>query len=89
MCRNLWRAQAKLLFNSRLSVLTRSRHIFAAATTTRRPQLPYTPGSDGAGTIHSTGQDVTEFKIGDRVYTAGSLSGTYAEYALLQNAPSA
>jgi NADPH:quinone reductase len=28
---------------------------------------------------------VTAFKIGDRVYTAGSLSGTYAEFALCKN----
>ncbi len=36
------------------------------------PALPYTPGSDAAGVL----QD------GARVYVAGSLSGTYAEYAL-------
>jgi NADPH2:quinone reductase len=46
------------------------------------PKLPYTPGKDGAGTIASVGPDVTGFKPGDRVYTAGSISGTYAEYSL-------
>jgi NADPH2:quinone reductase len=48
----------------------------------RLPELPYTPGNDGAGVIEKIGDSVTEFKPGDRVYTAGSLSGAYAEFAL-------
>jgi NADPH2:quinone reductase len=48
----------------------------------RLPALPYTPGNDGAGVIERAGSDVTGFKAGDRVYTAGSLSGTYAEFVL-------
>lgn len=48
----------------------------------RLPNLPYTPGNDGAGVVDQVGADVSEFKAGDRVYTAGSLSGTYAEFAL-------
>src|SRR5438874_11265418 len=48
----------------------------------RLPALPYTPSNDGAGVIEQAGSDVTEFKAGDRVYTAGSLSGTYAEFVL-------
>jgi NADPH:quinone reductase len=50
----------------------------------RIPPLPYTPGTDGAGVIESVGKDVTRFKPGDRVYLAGSLSGTYAELALCE-----
>lgn len=46
------------------------------------PKLPYTPGKDGAGTVESVGGDVTRFNAGDRVYTAGCISGTYAEFAL-------
>src|SRR5256885_4486472 len=46
------------------------------------PPLPYTPGTDGAGTIDSIGDGVKRVKAGDRVYVAKSLSGTYAEYAL-------
>jgi NADPH2:quinone reductase len=53
-----------------------------AGTYARLPELPYTPGNDGAGVVEQVGPDVTEFKTGDRVYTAGSLSGTYAEFAL-------
>jgi len=47
-----------------------------------KPALPYTPGNDGAGVVEQIGDSVTEFKPGDRVYTAGSSSGTYAEFAL-------
>lgn len=46
------------------------------------PKLPYTPGKDGAGVVEAVGQNVTKWKSGDRVYTANSISGTYAEYAL-------
>lgn len=45
-------------------------------------KLPYTPGKDGAGIVESVGPEVSKFKPGDRVYTAGSISGTYAEYSL-------
>jgi NADPH2:quinone reductase len=53
-----------------------------AGTYARKPALPYTPGNDGAGMIERVGTDVDEFKPGDRVYTAGSISGTYGEFAL-------
>jgi NADPH:quinone reductase len=47
-----------------------------------KPPLPYTPGSDGAGTVEAVGEGVTKVKPGDRVYTAKTLTGAYAEYAL-------
>jgi NADPH2:quinone reductase len=47
-----------------------------------KPPLPYTPGSDAAGTIEAVGQGITGVKAGDRVYTATTISGAYAEYAL-------
>ena len=46
------------------------------------PKLPYTPGKDGAGTVEAVGEGVSRFAVGDRVYTADSLTGTYAEYSL-------
>lgn len=46
----------------------------------KRP-LPYTPGSDAAGTVEAIGEGVTAV-IGDRVYLAGTITGAYAEKAL-------
>jgi NADPH:quinone reductase len=48
----------------------------------RKPPLPYTPGSDGAGIVEAVGEGVKKVKQGDRVYTTNTLSGAYAEYAL-------
>src|SRR4051812_4938682 len=45
-------------------------------------QFPFTPGNDGAGIIEEVGPGAKEWTKGDRVYIAGSLSGTYAELAL-------
>ena len=47
-----------------------------------KPSLPYTPGADAAGVVAEVGPDVKGLKAGDRVYTAGTLSGAYAELAL-------
>ena len=47
-----------------------------------RPQLPYTPGADAAGTVISVGSGVQGFRAGDRVYVAGNLTGSYAEQTL-------
>jgi NADPH2:quinone reductase len=47
-----------------------------------KPPLPYTPGSDAAGVVEAVGEGVTKVKPGDRVYTAKTLTGAYAEFAL-------
>ncbi len=46
------------------------------------PPLPYTPGTDAAGVVEAVGPDVKSVVKGDHVYTAGSLTGTYAEFCL-------
>jgi len=46
------------------------------------PQLPYTPGTDGAGVVESVGDGVSKVRPGDRVYLAKNLTGSYADYAL-------
>jgi len=45
-------------------------------------KLPYTPGLDGAGVISVVGSEVKHRQVGQRVYVAWSLSGTYAEEVL-------
>jgi len=56
-------------------------------TYARKPPLPYTPGSDGAGDVEAVGAEVKGFARGDRVYIAGfgnspAGAGTYAELAV-------
>jgi NADPH:quinone reductase len=53
-----------------------------AGTYAIKPALPYTPGSDSAGVVEAVGEGVKKVKRGDRVYTARTITGAYAEYAL-------
>lgn len=46
------------------------------------PPVPFTPGKDAAGIVEEIGSEVSKVKVGDRVYLAGSVTGTYAENAL-------
>jgi NADPH2:quinone reductase len=43
--------------------------------------LPFTPGSEGAGTVVAVGDDVRDIAVGDRVAST-NLQGSYAELAL-------
>jgi NADPH2:quinone reductase len=47
-----------------------------------KPALPYTPGNDGAGEVARLGEGVDSVQPGDRVFLSGSLTGTYAGFAL-------
>jgi NADPH:quinone reductase len=47
---------------------------------------PYTPGTDAGGLVEAVGDAVGDLAVGDRVYTSGSLTGTYAELALCRRA---
>jgi len=55
-----------------------------AGTYPVKPPLPYTPGSDAAGIIEAVGEGVKKTKVGDRVYTAKTVTGAYAEYCLAE-----
>lgn len=55
-----------------------------SGTYARLPELPYTPGLDGAGTIEAVGDGVTLLQPGDRVYVAGSITGTLAELCICE-----
>ena len=51
-----------------------------AGTPPYNGELPFTPGTDGAGEIVEIGDEVSDWKIGDRVYVyAPRGAGTYAE----------
>lgn len=53
-----------------------------AGTNNYTATFPHTPGKDAAGTIVQLGAKVSGFKIGQRVYCAGTLSGASAELCL-------
>ncbi len=48
-----------------------------------KPELPYTPGFDGAGVVDKVGEGVKRYKSGDKVFVAALMArrntGTYAE----------
>ena len=48
----------------------------------RRPELPFTPGGDGAGEVVALGDGVADLAAGDRVYLGGA-NGTYAEQCVV------
>jgi NADPH:quinone reductase len=48
----------------------------------KSPALPFTVGSEAAGTVEQIGADVEEVRVGDRVAYA-MVVGSYAEYAIV------
>ena len=46
-------------------------------------QLPVTLGHEFCGTVVSVGEDITEWKVGDRLVNWGVPNGAYAEYCLV------
>lgn len=46
------------------------------------PPLPFTPGKDAAGIVEKVGENIKKVEVGERVYLADSVTGTYAEFAL-------
>lgn len=51
-------------------------------THSKKPALPYTPGSDVSGVVQDVGEGVTSLKAGDRVFTTSTLTGGYADFAV-------
>ena len=50
-----------------------------------RQEMPFTPGTEGAGVVEAVGGGVTDVKVGDRVAYAGG-SGGYSEERLIHAA---
>ena len=48
--------------------------------------LPYTPGTDAAGEVIERGAAVHDLEAGARVYTSGTVGGSYAEWVLCEAA---
>ena len=48
-----------------------------------KPELPFTPGGDVAGTVAALGEGVSNLSVGDRV-VAGGLGGGFAEYGVYE-----
>ena len=50
------------------------------------PELPYTPGNDGAGVVDAVGEGVKDVRAGERVFVAAARAarntGTYAGYVV-------
>ncbi len=46
------------------------------------PELPYVPGKDVSGVVIKVGDNVKKWQEGDRVYSSGTVSGGYAEFAV-------
>jgi len=49
------------------------------------PSLPYTPGKDGAGIVEEVGNEVSNFKKGDRVFSTLVRSGSLAQYGVVES----
>jgi len=49
-----------------------------------KPKLPYIPGKDSAGIVTKIGKNVTDFKVGERVYSVESVTGTYCEFTIIE-----
>src|SRR5262245_9110492 len=50
----------------------------------RKPNLPYTPGTDIGGVVRALGTNVTRVRVGDRVY-GHAVVGGYGEVALCED----
>ena len=49
------------------------------------PKLPYIPGREGAGIIEKVGSSVTKFAPGDRVWFSAPVTGSAAEYSVVES----
>uniref|UniRef100_A0A8C5DCJ9 Enoyl reductase (ER) domain-containing protein n=1 Tax=Gouania willdenowi TaxID=441366 RepID=A0A8C5DCJ9_GOUWI len=75
-------ANNQVLINVRACGVNPVETYIRAGTYARKPNLPYTPGTDVAGVVEQVGDGVTTLKVGDRVFTTDTESGGYAEFTV-------
>ncbi|HEX7323747.1 MAG TPA: NADPH:quinone reductase [Rhodanobacteraceae bacterium] len=75
-------AAGQVLINVQAAGVNPVETVIRSGRYARLPELPYTPGTDAAGTVAAVGVGVEAFKAGNRVYVAGTLTGAYAERTL-------
>ncbi len=69
---------AEVLVEVRAVSVTFMDYLMVSGKYQMRPQTPFVPGTDAAGVVVEVGQDVTRFKVGDRI-ACGDFHGAYAE----------
>ena len=81
-CGDLQAGAGQILVDIRAAGVNPVDTYIRAGTYAMKPDLPFTPGMDGAGTVAAVGDDDAHVSVGDRVYLAGTLTGSYASQAL-------
>ncbi|MCY3773331.1 MAG: NADPH:quinone reductase [Gemmatimonadetes bacterium] len=81
-CADLQAGGGQILVDIRAAGVNPVDTYIRAGTYAMKPDLPYTPGMDGAGTVAAVGDETAHVAVGDRVYLAGALTGSYASQAL-------
>lgn len=81
-CADLQAGGGQILVDIRAAGVNPVDTYIRAGTYAMKPDLPHTPGMDGAGTVAAVGDETAHVAVGDRVYLAGTLTGSYASQAL-------
>ncbi len=75
----------EILFDMKATGVNFADSIMVAGNYQTKPELPFSPGLEGAGVVSACGEDVTRFKPGDRVMALLAYGG-YTEQAVTPQA---
>jgi NADPH2:quinone reductase len=81
-CSDLVASDEQILISVKAAGVNPVDTYIVAGTNNYTANFPHTPGIDAAGIIIALGEKVSGFKVGQRVYCAGTLTGASAELAL-------